>query len=174
MFRNLLLGVAIFGLGWGASFGAGVAFGRRNVTPTVQAAAAPRGEFAPGGGQVQPGQGGSGGTARGLALGVVDRVDGQILSLTTANNQQIKVALTDQTLIVQQAPGAVEDLTAGVRVTVQPQQGQPAANGTVTAASITVIPEGLAASPRAEPPGQAGQQRAPGQPGQRGQPRPSG
>jgi hypothetical protein len=163
IFRNLLIVVAIFGLGWGASFAAGTAYARRSV-PQVQAAAATGGQF----GQVgQFGQGAQGaqgggqaGQGRGIVFGTVDHVDGKTLYLAGANGQQEKVTLTDQTQILKQAPGSVADLTAGARVTVQPQ-GQPAADGTVTAAAVQIVPEGAA------PGGQGGQGQAPG--GQRQQ-----
>src|SRR5687767_6516173 len=134
MFRNLLIMVAVFGLGWGASFGAGVAFGRRTVPPA--AAAAPTGGAqvqlqAGGGGQGGQGaQGGAqgGGQVRGTA-GTIERVDGQTMVLTAAQGgQPTRVTLNGQTQILKQAPGTTADLTAGTNVTVQ-AQGQPAADG---------------------------------------------
>jgi hypothetical protein len=143
MYRNLLIAVAVFGLGWGASFGAGLAMGRRGAAPAVQAANAPGAQLAQGGqGALGGGQGGAGAQGR---LGVVQSVDGKTLTVTGANNQPLKVALTDQTQILKQAAGAAADLTPGTRVAVQPQ-GQPAADGTVTAATVQVLPEGLAAA----------------------------
>src|SRR5438094_6255112 len=118
IYRNLLIGVAIFGLGWGASFGAGAAYGRRSI-PQAQAAAAPGSQLSQGSGQNAQG--------RGVAFGTVDHLDGNTLFLTGANNQSVKVNLTDQTRILKEAAGATSDLTSGVRVTVQPQ-GQPAAD----------------------------------------------
>ena len=160
IFRNLLIAVAIFGLGWGASFAAGAAYARRSV-PQVQAAAAAGGQFAQFGQGAQGG--GQAGPGRGIAFGTVDHVDGKTLYLTGANGQQEKVTLTDQTQILKQAPGSAADLTAGARVTVQPQ-GQPAADGTVTAATVQIVPEGAA------PGGQGGQAtQGPAQGGQRQQ-----
>jgi hypothetical protein len=174
MFRNLLLIVAIFGLGWGASFGAGMAIGQRGG-PAAQAAAAPSGP----GGQVVTGPGGAaglGGAAGGLAgiagagggqtrlatIGTVERVDGQAVYVAGPTGQPVKVALTDQTQITKQTQGTAADLTAGTRVAVQPQ-GQPAADGSVTAGVIAVVPEGAggagAAGQRAPA---AGQQRGAG------------
>lgn len=140
MFRNLLIIVTIFGIGWGASFGAGVAFGRRSA-PTAQAAAIL------GGAQVQVQAGGAGGPAGAggqgaaqgrVAAGTVDRVDGQTLVLSAAQGgQQTRVSLTGQTQILKQAAGTTADLTPGATVTVQ-SQGQPAADGTLTAATIMI------------------------------------
>jgi hypothetical protein len=158
VFRNLLIAVAVFGLGWGASFAAGAVYGRRSL-PQVQAAAAPGNQFGQGG---QLGQGSQGGQGRG-AFGTVSKVDGNTLYITGANNQQEKAYLTDQTRILKEATGSPADLTPGTRVTVLPQ-GQPAADGTITAATVQVVPEGVT------PPGQGqGAQRAQGQGGQRQQ-----
>src|SRR5688500_16490086 len=98
MFRNLLIIVAVFGLGWGASFGAGVAFGRR--TAPAPAAAAPTGgaqvQLQAGGGQGGQGaQGGQGGAQARVAAGTVERVDGQTLVLTAGQGgQPTRVTMT--------------------------------------------------------------------------------
>ena len=163
VFRNLLIAVAVFGLGWGASFGAGAAYARRS-TPQVQAAAAPGGQSGQAGqGGLFIQGGGQSGQGRGIAFGTIDHVEGKTLYLTGANGQQEKVNLTDQTQILKLAPGAVSDLAAGTRVTVQPQ-GQPAADGTITAATVQIVPEG--AGPGGQGQGQSGQG---GQGAQRGQ-----
>jgi hypothetical protein len=151
VFKNLLIGVAIFGLGWGASFGAGAAWGRRSIAAPAQAQVIPAGQFggAPAGGA--PGAAGAAGAqtgggaaaARGTA-GTVDRVEGQTLFLSGPNGQQTRVTLTDQTQIMKQASGTPADLTPGSRVAVA-AQGQPGADGAITAASVSVIPEGAAA-----------------------------
>src|SRR5919197_1320329 len=111
MFRNLVIAVAIFGLGWGASFGAGMAVGRRGAAPQVLAANPPGATLGQGGqtagGQVGQGsQGGAGGQGR---VGVVQALDGRTLTMMGANNQQLKVTLTDQTQILKMAPGAPAD-----------------------------------------------------------------
>ncbi len=149
MFRNLVIIVALFGLGWGASFGAGVAFGRRSAPAAAQAAPIAGGAQAQvqGGGQAagqqgggqftQFGQGGQGGQGR-VTLGTVERLDGQTLILSGGqNNQQTRVTLNAQTQILKQAPGTTADLTPGTAVTVQ-AQGQPAADGTITASTIMI------------------------------------
>ncbi len=144
MFRNLLIVVAIFGLGWGASFGAGVAFGRRQVPAAVQAAS-PIGQLAGGQFSGQGGQAGQQGGQQGgrnTAIGTVEKVDGKTLTLSEGNNRQVQVTLTDQTQITKQAPGTPADLTPGTRVVVV-ASGQPAAGGAITAASVSVLPEGM-------------------------------
>ncbi|MBI3972914.1 MAG: hypothetical protein HY332_16680 [Chloroflexi bacterium] len=175
MFKPLLIGVAVFGLGWGASFGAGVAYGKRG-TPAVQAAIAGgqlalRAQGAEGAQLNAGGQAGQGGQGRGITVGSVERVDGKTLYVTGPNNQQVKATLTDQTQITKQAVGTVADLIAGARVTVQPQ-GQPGPDGTVTAASVSIVPEGAGAGPGSF--GQGQPRQGGGQAGQGGQPRQGG
>jgi hypothetical protein len=178
VFKNLLIGVAIFGLGWGASFGAGAAWGRRSIASPAQAQVIPAGQFgagAAGGAPAAAGgtQTGGGAAAVRGAAGTVDRVEGQTLFLSGPNGQQTRVTLTDQTQIMKQAPGTPADLTPGSRVAVA-AQGQPGADGAITAASVNVLPEGAAAggqgqgAPANAPPGgQRGQ-------GQGGPPRQGG
>jgi hypothetical protein len=141
MFRNLLVGVAIFGLGWGASFGAGIAYGKRTAAPAVQAAPIPGQNAGNTGAAGAAGAAGQGGAR--VTVGTVAGVDGKTLTVTGANNQQIKVNVADQTQINKEAPGTLADLVNGARVAVQ-AQGQPAADGTITAASIQIVPEGAA------------------------------
>jgi hypothetical protein len=145
MFRTLVIAVAVFGLGWGASFGAGVAFGRRSSPPAqaagptnLPAGVIVQGQGAAGG--LGAGAGGAGGQVRTATVATVDRVEGQTLYVTGPNNQSVRVALTDQTQIVKQAAGTTSDLAAGTRVAIQPQ-GQPGADGSMTAASIMLVPD---------------------------------
>jgi hypothetical protein len=158
MFRNLLIVVAIFGLGWGASFGAGVAFGRRTA-PAAQAAAVPSGAQvqvqaggpAAGGGGAGGGAAAAGGGQARVAAGTVERVDGQTLVLAAAQGgQPTRVSLNGQTQILKQAAGTTADLTPGSNVTVQ-AQGQPAADGTLTAATIMIGGPGGIARPGGAP-----------------------
>ena len=135
MFRNLLIVVAVFGLGWGASFGAGVAYGRRTAPAVLPAGAQVQTQA--GGGQVG-GPGGQGGGQARIAGGTVERVEGQTLVLAAAQGgQPTRVSLTDQTQILKQTSGSTADLVAGAAVTVQ-AQGQPAADGTITAATVMI------------------------------------
>ena len=139
-FRTLLIGAAVFALALGAAFGGGTAYGRSSAQPQTQAAR-PGGQViqrgAPGGG---PGAGGSG-----PIVGTVASAGGGVLTLTDANNQQVRVTLTDQTRVLKQDTGTLEDLTAGTRVAVQPQ-GQPAADGAVTASTVQIVPAGAGAA----------------------------
>ncbi len=161
LFRNLLIGVAIFGLGWGASFGAGVAYGRRAAPATAQAATAPGGQGAQSGQAGAAAQAGQGnpaaqaGAGRAVA-GTVERVDGRTITLAGPNNQSFRVTLSDQTSILKTVAGTPADLAPGVRLTVQ-AQGQPAADGTITAATITILPEGAPGAGAGADRGQGGQ-----------------
>ena len=105
------------------------------------------------------------------ATGTVDRVDGQTLFVAGPNGQQTRVALTDQTQIMKQASGTPADLTPGSRVAVV-SQGQPGADGTITAASVSLLPEG--AAPGAQGQGGQGGAAQRGQGGQGGQARQGG
>jgi hypothetical protein len=160
VFKNLLIGVAIFGLGWGASFGAGAAWARRTLAPPNQAQVIPAGQLWAGGAAATGAGGAAAGAGRVPAGGTVERLDGQTLLVAGPNGQTSRVTLTDQTQITKQGPASPADLTAGSRVAVAPQ-GQPAPDGTVTAAAVTILPESPA------PQGQQGQggQRRPGQTG---------
>jgi hypothetical protein len=161
-FRIVVVVVAIFGLGWGASFGAGMAAGARRL-PSLPAQAAgsarPAGEQAgsasPGASRAQvlqalQGQEGSPGQ-RSAISGMVERLEGNVLVLSGPSGS-MRVAIGDQTAIVKTAPGARADLVAGVRVTVM---GQPGPDGAVLAQMVQLGDGAL-------PPGQAG-----GEPGQR-------
>ena len=141
MLRNLLIIVAVFGIGWGASFGAGTAYGRRTAPAAAATVGAAGGT---GGTQVQTAAGGGAGgaapggaQARGTA-GTVERVDGQTLVLTAPQGgQSTRVNMTGQTQILKQAAGTTADLTPGSTVTVQ-AQGQPAADGSIIAGTIMI------------------------------------
>jgi hypothetical protein len=161
MFRNLLIIVALFGLGLGASFGAGAAWARRTAPPAVQAAQVggaasaaqlPSGAAGAagltggaGGGAGQGAPGAQGLVLRGATAGTVSRVEGSTVVVDGPNNQQVRVNVGSQTQVVKQQPGSVADLAAGARVNVVPQ-GQPAADGSMTAAVIQIVPEGAAGS----------------------------
>jgi hypothetical protein len=166
MFRNLVILVAIFGLGWGASFGAGAAWGRRSAGPAAPVVAGPGGQLGTAGAAGMLGQGGASGAAgqAGQArttTGTVDRLEDRTLYVTGANGQQVKVTLTDQTQITRQAPAAPAYLASGTRVSVV-SQGPPAADGALTAATVNVLPEGAQGQPGAgAAPGQARPQRGP-------------
>lgn len=133
MFRTLLLGTIVLGFGSGVAFGADVATGKRSAPPVVQAAPAPSGRdnpAAPGGGATS-------------TVGTVARVDGRIAFVTARDGREVRVALNDQTVIRTEAPGTPADVSAGVGVVIRPQ-GAPASDGSVTAAAVSIVPQGAA------------------------------
>ncbi len=93
-----------------------------------------------GGGQA--GQDGPGG----LELGTTRPLAGAVTSATaggfTLETQQgpLPVSLEEETLIIETRQGTAADLEAGMRVTVV---GQADEGGTISAAAVNVIPEGL-------------------------------
>ncbi|MDQ3699586.1 MAG: DUF5666 domain-containing protein, partial [Chloroflexota bacterium] len=144
--------MALFGLGWGASFAAGATWGRRSVTPAAQASVVSTSQSATGA-QGQQGQGGQG-QGRATA-GTVERVEGTTLVVSGPNGQPVRITLTEQTQISRQIAGTAADLAAGARVLVVPQ-GQPGADGTLTAATVSLVPEGGGATTGQGAPGAAG------------------
>jgi hypothetical protein len=90
------------------------------------------------GGTGGTGGGGFGGFARGTA-GQVTAISGNTLTITTAAGQQVKVQLSDTTTITKTVQGSRTDLQQGATVTVA---GQRAADGSVTATSVTILPAG--------------------------------
>lgn len=82
----------------------------------------------------------------GGVTGQVKSLDGNILTISTAQNTTT-VNLTDSTQIEKPATGSTSDLQPGVRVVVN---GQPDANGNITASQITIVNTNLF-NPQATP-----------------------
>ncbi|MEY4405951.1 MAG: hypothetical protein RL345_417 [Chloroflexota bacterium] len=153
MFRNLLIIVAVFGLGWGGSFAAGMTYGQRQASLASPAGAGGQsGARAigastpqPGGGGQSGGLGAQGGPGGRMTVGTVARVDGLMVFLTTGENQEVAIAVSDQTPITRPEPVALADLATGTRVTVM-AQGAPGATAVpgapLVAQSISVIASG--------------------------------
>lgn len=141
-FRTLLIGTIILGLGIGAAFGAGMAFGRR-TGPGVAAASAPAfgdgDAFAQFG---QAGQAGAGGRSGGLAgtLGSIERIEGNRLTLRTPQGQ-VMVTLAADVAVRKTVEGSVSDLAVGQTVTAT---GERAGDGAITARAVQLVPEGTA------------------------------
>ncbi len=90
--------------------------------------------------QGQFGQGGTGGFAgRGGLTGTIERIEGNTVTITTAQGP-LQATLDADTTIQKTTVGAVADLTPGLRVTVVGQRG---ADGAVTARSIVITTEGV-------------------------------
>ena len=153
MFRNLLIIVAVFGLGWGGSFAAGMTYGQRQAAlASPVGAGAQSGARAIGASTPQPGGagqtggfGGPGGPGGRMTVGTVARVDGLTVFLTTGENQEVAITVSAQTPITRPEPVALADLAPGTRVTVM-AQGAPGATAVpgvpLVAQSISVMVSG--------------------------------
>jgi hypothetical protein len=140
----------------------GIAFAVGRTTAPVSAAtggngrgAFANGSFAPRA-SGQPGFGGrggfGGGAGAGLSInGTVKSVDGNTLTITTANGQTIEVTTGDSTTYHSQAPATAADVKTGSNVQVQLQldgngggfrpNASSAPSGPIgTAGSVTVVP----------------------------------
>ena len=100
--------------------------------------AAGGGGFAGGGGLF----GGRGGGGGGL-VGTIEKVEGNVVTVTTQQGPLIATIGTDSTIQVF-AEGTLDDIQAGASVTII---GQPGEDGTVNAVSITINPEGTLGFP---------------------------
>jgi hypothetical protein len=164
-FGVLLVLTAVFGLGLGLAFAGGAFYGRRTadaVAAPVATAAPGGGAFggaggaggAGGGGQggAAAGQGGQGGQAAGAgasasaaaggaqarsAIGVIEKVEGNTLTLRTQAGSAT-VTLAPDTSVMQTAPAQAGDLKAGQTVVVA---GTPEADGKIAARSVTISPQ---------------------------------
>lgn len=153
MFRNLLIIVAVFGLGWGGSFAAGMTYGQRQAAlASPVGAGGQSGARAIGASTPQPGGagqtggfGGQGGPGGRMTVGTVSRVDGLTVFLTTGENQEVAITVSAQTPITRPEPVALADLAPGTRVTVM-AQGTPGATAVpgspLVAQSISVMVSG--------------------------------
>ena len=153
MFRNLLIIVAVFGLGWGGSFAAGMTYGQRQAAlASPVGAGGQSGARAIGASTPQPGGagqtggfGGQGGPGGRMTMGTVARVDGLTVFLTTGENQEVAITVSAQTPITRPEPVALADLAPGTRVTVM-AQGAPGATAVpgvpLVAQSISVMVSG--------------------------------
>ncbi len=93
----------------------------------------------PGGGDAGNGAGGGGrGFFGGGATGRVKSVDGNTLTISTAQNET-KVTLSDSTRIEKPVQGALSDLQPGMQVMVT---GQRDTNGNITAVQVLILNNG--------------------------------
>ena len=145
------IGGVAFAIGRGTAPASATTGGRGNPGVIV----APGGSFVPGGSGLPGfggGRGGFGGAAGGLGIsGTVESIDGDTMTIKTANGQTIEVTISDSTTYHTQAPATAADVTTGSTVQVQLDlngQGgavRPGASGAPsgplgTAGSVTVIP----------------------------------
>lgn len=95
------------------------------------------GNFTPGG----PNRVGSRSTAGGFGngtFGTLSSIDGNTLTLTTMQGQQVTVTVASNTVILQYANGSVSDLQIGNSITVM---GSRDTIGNINAVSITIRPQ---------------------------------
>lgn len=83
-----------------------------------------------------PGQSFSG---RGGLTGTIEKVEGNLVTVTTAEGP-VEVTIAEATSISQISQASVDDLQAGLQVTVM---GPPAEDGSVEAANVVITPEGM-------------------------------
>jgi hypothetical protein len=137
--RNLTVALVVviavlggFYSGWKYSQSQGTASA---ATPTAAAAAAAPAPAASGATGAQGAQGGFGGRG---TLGQVTAVNGSVVTIhNPTTGQDTKVQLAADTTVTKTAAGSAADIQPGVSVTVV---GPTAADGTVNATSVTIVP----------------------------------
>jgi hypothetical protein len=87
-----------------------------------------------GAGGAAPGGQGAAAAPAGTTTGTVKLVDGQNLYVTDAAGNTVKVIVPDTASITSQVDASLTDLTAGTTVVIN---GEPGADGTVTATSVS-------------------------------------
>ncbi len=156
-FIYLLAAALIFGGVVAGAFVGGIAVGNSNSDQILQSVAPLQtqsqsgqqlpGQFAPGtGDQGQFGQGsgttgfGSGGFAGcGGLVGIIEKIEGNTITINTSQGP-LNATMSDDTVIQEMVSLTSEDLQNGLRVTVIGQRGE---DGTVSARSIVITPEGV-------------------------------
>ena len=159
-FLGLLALVIIVGAAVGGSYGAGFVAGKGSAPA---AAAAPATAQAPAQAQSQAASGAtdmteamraSGGTAAGRGvLGTVEKIEGNILTITAATGGSTQVTIGQDTPLQKTAAASLDELKPGVRVMVV---GQPGTGGSLVASSIQVLPADAGTpspQPRSKPQG---------------------
>jgi len=122
-------------------------------SPSGQSAARPQSPGStPGGAAVQsyPGRGGVSGT--------VEKVDGDVVTITTTDGP-VEVIVAEDTAMSQISPATAADLHSGVQVRVMGPAGE---DGRVQAANLVIAPAGVESPFGQGPRGGQGRQGAPG------------
>ncbi len=128
--------VVVAAIGAFGGYTTGVKAGVAQGIATRNAFLAARGFNTGQGGTASNGQGSNGRQFNpgNFTAGLVKQINGNTIQLTTAQSV-VTVQVTDQTQIQKSAPGALSDIQAGERITVQ---GAPGSNGVITAQSIQI------------------------------------
>jgi hypothetical protein len=152
----------------GASFYGGMVYGKSQAQSNVLAARAAfqgNGSFQGQGGAAANGTPGAftrrSGQNGNFVLGTIKQIGDGTLTLTDNNGKETQVKVTDTTLIEKNQSVKLNDLTEGETVMVS---GSTAADGTVTARSVQVAPQGRFGFGGG--PGGPGDQAQPGNQGQ--------
>ena len=136
----------------GASFYGGMVYGKSQAQANVQSSL-PHGAAGPGrlpgsgrgtarkrhAGRVCPAAASGTGRAAAFVLGTIKQIGDGSLVLTDNNGKETQVKVTDTTLIEKNQSVKLADLSEGETVMVS---GSAAADGTVTARSVQVAPQG--------------------------------
>ncbi|HXH22541.1 MAG TPA: hypothetical protein VNN10_10955 [Dehalococcoidia bacterium] len=153
-FRIIMIAVAVVGLGFGASFGAGVAYGRGtpktvSAAPTQQQLNLQLGVTGSTGGasaaatQVAGAGGQRGGAAQALAgrttTGRVTAIEGRTLTIETAQGSQ-KVNLAANATLEKLSTATLADFKVGDTIVAS---GTRASDGTFEASALSQVPQGL-------------------------------
>jgi len=156
-FRIIMIGVAVIGLGFGASFGAGIAYGRSTPktaesTPSQQQLNSQLGVTGSGwtgaaalataaAGGAQRGTGGAASLAAGNTTGRVTAIDGRTITVETRTGS-VKVTLAANATVEKVSSGATSDLKVGDTVSAT---GDRNSDGSINATSIAQVPQELQA-----------------------------
>ncbi|TAK36018.1 MAG: hypothetical protein EPO21_04225 [Chloroflexota bacterium] len=136
MFKFLLIGVIVLGLGIGAAFGAGTAYGRSSGS-TLQAAKSAvtvNSSAASGAGGPNAGTNGQAVQTRPGVIGTIESVTGNSFTVKTSGGTT-SVKVDDKTTIRKTVTGTAQDLTPGETVVIA---GETGSDGTVSAASVAL------------------------------------
>lgn len=155
-FLGLLALVIIVGAAVGGSYGAGFVAGKGSAPAAVAAPATTQtqSQAASGATDMTEAMRASGGTAAGRGvLGTVEKIEGNILTITAATGGSTQVTIGQDTPLQKTAAASRDELKPGVRVMVV---GQPGTGGSLVASSIQVLPADAGTpgpQPRSKPQG---------------------
>lgn len=161
-FLGLLALVIIVGAAVGGSYGAGFVAGKGSApaavaapaTAQTQSQAQAQSQAASGATDMTEAMRASGGTAAGRGvLGTVEKIEGNILTITAATGGSTQVTIGQDTPLQKTAAASRDELKPGVRVMVV---GQPGTGGSLVASSIQVLPADAGTpgpQPRSKPQG---------------------
>ena len=147
-FIILVITIVVIGGVIGGAFAGGIAIGKSQGQEAVDEDMQSRLEqfasrFGQGGGAQEgmPQQGSQlpGGFAgRGGTMGTVEKIEGNVVTITTMRGATIRVLISDSTAIQKMAEGELADVLPGASVTVSGEQQE---DGSIKATSIFMTPE---------------------------------